>query len=102
MAANRRPKFLSDLQRWEANLRVTCRRCPHHGTFDPQQIEQWFRMRGWNTAWDVIGQRFRCDECGTKGASVSMVPKPTPLPLGNPPRPVTERQIKEQIRRSRG
>ena len=100
--SNRSPKFLSDLERWEANLRVTCGRCRHSGDFDAGETARFFAAMGWSTAWGVIGRRFRCDHCGAKGAEVAMTPKALPRPVAEPPRPLTRREIKEAQRRERG
>jgi len=73
--ASRPPKFLSDLSQWGAELVVSCRRCGHSGSFDPQEMMRLFTQRGWPTDWDKAGSRFRCTHCRTKLAELSMRPK---------------------------
>jgi hypothetical protein len=102
VAANHNPKYLSDLARWEANLRVTCRGCSRTGDFDPAETARFFTGMGWSTAWGTIGRRFRCEHCNTKGADVAMVPKVTPRSPVDPPRPLTAREMKEALRKGRG
>ena len=45
---NKSPKFLSDLERWEANLRVICRRCRRSGDFDAGETARFFAAMGWS------------------------------------------------------
>lgn len=100
-----RPKDLSDLIRLEAHLRVTCTACGRSGVFPVRDVIAYFRNRGWNSAWQVAGRRFRCDGtehapgCGHRGAHLSLAPIERP-PVLPPPQP-TARDIKVKARRER-
>ena len=100
-----RPKDLDDLRKLEADLKVTCVRCGRAAIFPILPILNHFRSRGWNTAWDTIGRHFACRGkegdrgCGSREVRLSLAP-PDRIP---PPKPiVTNRAIKERIRRERG
>jgi hypothetical protein len=67
MGANHRPKDLSDLLRYEANLQVNCRACGRSGTFHTPDVIAYFRSKGWNTAWGMVACRFRCEGLRRQG-----------------------------------
>ena len=56
----RQPKTLSDLTRWEANLRVTCCRCGRTGVYATKDMVAYFHARRWNQTWEEVARRFRC------------------------------------------
>ena len=76
----RPPKFTSDLSQRSAELVVTCRRCGHSGSFDPQDMTRLFTQRGGPTDRDKAGSRFRCTRCRTKLAELPMRPKQMQMP----------------------
>jgi hypothetical protein len=100
VAFNHRPKCLSDLHRWNANLKVTCLSCGRSGTYRTQDVVAYFQSRAWNQAWEMVARRFRCEGCGARNARVDMTPieRPPEIP---PPAP-TKADLKAQFRRRRG
>lgn len=95
-----RSRFLHDLRRLPANLRVTCPKCGHDGVYHLQHIMDYFHARRWNQSLEAAGARFRCDECGHRGAALSPAPIIAPP---DPPKPlVLERDLKAEARRRRG
>jgi hypothetical protein len=72
MGFNIRPNDLADLAKWEADLRLRCRRCGRWAVFDLLPILNHFRAMGWNTSWGCVAMRFACkgsaDDpgCGSK------------------------------------
>jgi hypothetical protein len=104
MAFNHRPKFLYDLHRWDANLKVTCLSCGRSGIYRTQDVVAYFQAKGWNQSWEMVAGRFRCEGfhegCGARNARVDMVPAPKPP---EPPPPlVTHRHLKQEEWRRRG
>jgi hypothetical protein len=100
-----RPKDLFDLFKFEANLQVTCRRCGRSGVFPTEQVIEYFRHKRWNTSWEMVASRFRCqgfgrEGCGAKDAEVSMAPIPKPVVLPKPE--PTLQDLKREERRRRG
>ena len=104
MGFNIRPHDLADLHKWDADLRVRCRRCGRRAVFDLMSILNYFRGRGWNTSWDCVAARFVCkgtpDEpgCGSKAMSVGMHPRPKPQ---RPEPKLTELEMRQQAKRER-
>lgn len=93
MGHNHRPKQLSDLHRYGAHLLVRCPGCGRTAIYPVKDVESYFRARRWNTAWEMVGMRFRCgnplsgEGCGRKGAEVGMSPVHQPVEP-RPPRPI--------------
>lgn len=96
------PKTLSDLDRYDANLRATCVACGHWGDFTVRPIVDYFLWKRWNTALDVAGGRFRCEKCGHRGARLGLAPKYEEPRPRETPAPLTAREIRAAIRRERG
>lgn len=95
----RRIKTISDLDAIDAFLRITCLGCGRSGDYDPAAVRQIFHHKRLNQAWQVAGQYFKCEECGHKGAHLAASPRPAPM---EPPPLISERQVREQIKRERG
>lgn len=104
MGANIRPNDLADLCKWDADLKITCRRCGRWAVFDLLPVLNHFRARGWNTAWDCIASHFVCrgtvDDagCGSRQISPGMAPRMKPPP---PVPKVTEIQARQMAKRER-
>lgn len=77
---DRHPKFVDDLRRHAANLKVCCDTCGNAGLFDPENVASYFRSQRWNTVWEEVAQHFRCSRCGSKRISLAVEFKPPPLP----------------------
>lgn len=104
MGYNIRPHDLADLSKFDADLRVRCRRCGRTAVFDLLPILNHFRSRGWNTSWDTVAIRFRCSGtveapgCGSKAVSVGLHPR---VQLTPPEPKMTETQMRQQAKRDR-
>ena len=104
MGYNIRPKDLADLCKFDADLKVRCRRCGRWAVFDILPVLNHFRGRGWNTTWGCVAWHFICKGtnedrgCGSKDLSVSMVPRPKPAP---PEAKLTELQMRQRAKRER-
>lgn len=104
MGFNIRPNELADLGKWDADLKITCRRCRRWAVFELLPILNHFRSRGWNTSWSCVASRFVCKGtqedpgCGGKELRAGLAPRT------KPPRPepvLTELQMQQRIRRER-
>ena len=104
MGFNIRPHDLADLHKWNADLRVRCRRCGRAAVFDLVSILNYFRGQGWNTSWSCVAARFVCKGtpdkpgCGSKAMSVGMHPRPKPQ---RPEPKLTELEMRQQAKRER-
>lgn len=67
------PKYLSDLDRIEARLRVTCRRCRNVREFGTDELGRELFRRRKNTAWELLPDHFRC-RCGAKWPRLLILP----------------------------
>jgi hypothetical protein len=104
MGANIRPHELADLAEWDADLKITCRRCKRTAVFDLLPILNHFRAHGWNTSWSCVASRFVCkgtaDQpgCGSKDLAAGLAPRVMPAP----PEPrMTETQMRQRAKRER-
>jgi hypothetical protein len=99
-----RPNDLSDLGKWDADLRVRCRSCGRSAVFDLLLILNHFRSRGWNTSWDCVALRFICagtpdaPGCGGKVISVGLHPR---VKLQPPEPKLSETRLRQQAKRDR-
>lgn len=105
MGANPTLRTLSDIDRLNGLLRVTCPDCGHSGLYDAWSMAEYFHSRSLNTALEVAGSYFRCEGgfgekgCGHRGARLSMEPRPL-SPVIPKPQP-TELQLRQEARRRR-
>lgn len=100
-----RIKSLHDVARVGGDLKVKCRACGHVAVFAVRKVTAYFLARGWNPAWELVPQRFRCGRCGAKRIDCGIAPAveqlvpPRPEPIGSKP---GWREAKQRFRRLRG
>jgi|GEM_PF-4276207 len=104
MGYNIRPSDLADLCKWDADVKVTCRRCGRWALFELLPLLNHFRSRGWNTSWDCVASHFVCkgteDDagCGSREMRVGLAPRVKPTP---PEPTLTRLQMKQRAKRER-
>lgn len=67
------PKYLTDLHRIQARLRVTCRACGNVREFGVDELWRELFRRRRNTAWELLPGYLRC-RCGAKGPRLLILP----------------------------
>jgi len=104
MGYNIRPNDLADLAKWDADLKIRCRRCDRSAVFELLPILNHFRAQGWNTSWSCVAWHFVCKGtpedpgCGSKAVSAGMEPRAKP----NTPEPIlSELEMRQTARRER-
>jgi hypothetical protein len=104
MSANRNPKDLGDLSRWDADLLIACRTCGRKGVFELWAILNHFRSRGWSTLWGNVAYRIRCKGtsgdpgCGSKDLSAHTAPR---LKLPPPSPRLSDLEMRQWAKRER-
>ena len=67
------PKRLEDLERIEAGVKVTCKRCRRERLLNRETLIHDLTRRGLSTAWDMLPHRLRC-ACGSKAVEIVAMP----------------------------
>ena len=98
MGANHRPKDLSDLRKWAADLLVICLNCNRRAVFELLPIFAHSRGQGWSTVWGNFGDRFRCRGCEGRDWATYIAPK-AKLPPPSPEKSGLQLQQKARRRR---
>lgn len=66
-------RTIMDLGKADADLGVTCNGCGHQVVLDRRGVFALFAAKGWNMTLEAAGYRFRCQQCGHKGAALRAV-----------------------------
>lgn len=67
------PKRLEDLERIDAGVKITCRRCKRERLASRERLIRDLTKRGLSTAWDALPHRLRC-ACGSKEVEILAMP----------------------------
>lgn len=98
MGANRKIETLTDLTRYDSNVRAVCR-CGRKGVIDGRKLSRYFFVRRWDTRVHMVGGHLRCSNCGARPVQIGFChDKPTGPEWG----PRDERDWKRLVARLRG
>ena len=89
------PKYLSDLAKIEADVRVICRACGYEVDWDREGLARWILQRGGSTVWTEITRGMVCPKRKCKSTNHNAIA--VPFSRRAPNEPVHLRPIERKV-----